>query len=152
MIILTLIILAIDICSKLVVSKSLYVGESIKVIDNFFSITYVKNTGAAWSIFADKGYFVMIVSIIIILGLVWYVYKNRPKDRLEKIAYSLIIGGAIGNLIDRIVYGYVIDFLDFNLFGWNYPIFNMADTFIVIGVILLMILTWRCSCEGNKSN
>ena len=152
MILLTLIILTIDICSKLAVSKSFYIGESISIINNFFNITYVKNTGAAWSMFSDRTYLIIIMSSIIILGLILYVYKNRSKDKLEKISYSLIIGGALGNLIDRIIYGYVIDFIDFKIFGYDYPIFNFADTFIVIGVILLIIYTWRCSNGKNKSN
>ena len=152
MIILILIVLIIDICSKLLISKSLYVGESISVIDNFFSITYVKNTGAAWSMFSDKTYLIVIVSSIIILGLIWYVFKNRFDKKLEGIAYSLIIGGALGNFIDRIIYGYVVDFMDFKIFGYDFPIFNFADTFIVIGVILLVIYTWRCNSYGDKSN
>ena len=84
-------------------------------------------------------------------GIVLYVYKNKPKYKLEKIAYSLILGGAIGNFLDRIVYGYVIDFLDFYIFGYNYPIFNLADTFIVLGVLLLIIYVWRYS-DGDKGN
>ena len=65
-------------------------------------------------------------------------------NKILKIGYGLILGGAIGNFIDRIVYGYVIDFIDIDIFGWNYPIFNLADMFIVVGVILVMIDAWRC--------
>ena len=114
-------------------------------------ITYVRNTGAAWSIFSSRTVLVLLISSFIIIGIILYIYKNRPKNKVEKIAYSMILGGAIGNFINRIIYGYVIDFIDVKIFGYNYPIFNLADTFIVIGVILLVVYTWRCN-DGNKGN
>ena len=150
-IIFTIVFLVIDIVSKLVVSNLMDVYDSILVIKDFFYITYVRNTGAAWSLFAGETILLLIVSLVMIGGIVLYVYKNKPKYKLEKIAYSLILGGAIGNFLDRIVYGYVIDFLDFYIFGYNYPIFNLADTFIVLGVLLLIIYVWRYS-DGDKGN
>ena len=149
MIILTVVFLSIDIVSKLIVSNSMNVFDSILVIDDFFYITYVKNTGAAWSIFSDKTWFVILLSFIIIIILFIYIYKNKPNFLIEKFGYSLILGGAIGNFIDRVIYGYVIDFFDFYIFGYDYPIFNLADTFIVIGVILLIVHWWRYK-DGNK--
>lgn len=149
-IILTILFLFLDIVSKLIVSKFFELGDSISVIDDFFHITYVRNTGAAWSMFSDKSYLVLILSLIIIVGIILYVYKNKGDNVLEKIAYSLILGGALGNFVDRIISGYVIDFLDFNIFGYDYPIFNLADTFIVIGVILMVVYTWRCNSGRNK--
>ena len=148
-IVFTLIVLLIDIISKLVVSHSLYLGESVKIINNFLNITYVKNTGAAWSILADKSFVVVFISAVIIMVIIGYIYRHKPNVLLEKIAYSLVLGGAIGNFIDRIFYGYVIDFIDVSIFGYDYPIFNLADCFIVIGVVLIVIATWRCS-NGNK--
>ena len=150
MIILTLIFLIIDIVSKVIVSRYILLDESIKLINNFLYITYVRNTGAAWSMFSSRSVLVLIISSFIILGIILHVYKNKPKKRMEKFAYSLIIGGALGNLINRITYGYVIDFIDIKIFKYDYPIFNLADSFIVIGVILLVIYTWRCE-NGNKS-
>ena len=91
------------------------------------------------------------MSLVIISFIIYYICKNKPKSNFEKISYSMILGGAIGNLIDRIIYGYVVDFLDFNVFGYDYPIFNLADSFILIGVILLVIWTWRCK-DGNQSS
>lgn len=151
MIILTLIFLLLDIVSKVLVSKYIVLEKSIKIINDFFYITYVRNTGVAWSMFSSKTILVLLVSSFIILGIVLYIYNNRPKNKLEKVAYSMILGGAIGNFVDRIVYGYVIDFIDIKIFGYDYPIFNLADSFIVIGVILLVIYTWRCN-NGNKGN
>jgi len=151
MTILTIVFLAIDICSKLVVSNLLEIGDSVLVIEKFFKITYVRNTGAAWSLLADKSYLVLILSAIIIVGIILYVYKNKSNNWIEKIGYSLITGGAIGNFTDRILYGYVIDFFDFTIFGYDAPIFNMADIFIVMGVILIIFYTWRCNNRGDKS-
>lgn len=148
MIILTIIFLIIDIVSKLLVSNLLDVHDSIIIIKDFFFITYVRNTGAAWSMFAGKTWLLIIVSLIIIGLICYYIYKNRPKSKIEMVGYSLVLGGAIGNFIDRVIYGYVIDFFDFYIFGYNYPIFNMADIFIVIGVIILVLCVWR-EKDGN---
>ena len=148
MIILVIISFLIDLICKIIVSNLLDVNEVIVVIRNFFNITYVRNTGAAWSIFAGETLGLIVISLIIIALIIYYVSKNKFKSKLELFGYSLILGGAIGNLYDRIVYGYVIDFLDFNIFGYDYPIFNLADSFIFIGVILVIIYTWRCK-DGN---
>lgn len=148
MMVLTILFLIIDIISKLVVSNLMNVNDSIIIVKNFFYITYVRNTGAAWSIFSEHTWFVIIISLVIICLIFLYVYKHKPKSKIELLGYSLVLGGALGNFIDRIVYGYVIDFLDFYIFGYNYPIFNLADTFILIGVMLLILYTWRCK-DGN---
>lgn len=146
-----IILLIIDIVSKIIVSKNLFVGETIPIIKNFFNITYVRNTGVAWSMLSDKIYIILTISGLIILLIGYYVYKNRPKAKLERLAYSLILSGAIGNFIDRVIYGYVIDFFDFYIFGYNYPIFNLADTFIVMGIIMLIIVTWRNDKNEDRS-
>lgn len=151
MIVFTIVFFVIDIISKLVVSNFMSVNDSILVINKFFNITYVKNTGAAWSIFSGEILGLIIVSLIIISFIVYYISKNKPSTKIEKIGYALILGGSFGNLLDRIIYGYVIDFLDFNIFGYNYPIFNLADSFIFVGVILIIIYTWRYE-NGNESN
>ena len=139
MILLIVIFLGIDIVSKLLISKIFKVNESIVIIKDFFNITYVRNTGAAWSILSGFRIGLVIVSLVIIGFIVYYVYKNKISSMMEKIGYSMILGGALGNLLDRIFYGYVIDFLDFKIFGYNYPVFNLADTFIVIGVFMLIL-------------
>lgn len=142
-IILSSIFLIIDILIKLLIKNILIVNESIKVINNFFYITYVKNTGAAWSILSGKQLFLIIFSIIIILMLIIYLFKKKEYSNFEIIGYSLLLSGAIGNLVDRVVYGYVIDYLNFYIFNYNFPIFNIADCCIVIGIMLLFIDTWR---------
>ena len=135
-IIVSVISLILDIGSKYYISKNFIVFESRTIIKNFLDITY--------SILKDNTWIVTLISLMIIMGVIYYVYKNRPSNNIENIGYGMIIGGALGNFIDRIIYGYVIDFIDINLFGWNYPVFNIADMMIVIGVFLLVINAWRC--------
>ena len=151
MFIITLIVLIVDIISKLIVKHYMILDNSVHVINNFLDLTYVKNTGVAWSIFANNKYFVLILSGIIIMGIIYYVYREKPTRKITKLAYALILGGALGNYVNRILYGYVIDFIDVKIFGYNYPIFNMADIFIVLGVILLVYDTWRGE-NGVKGN
>lgn len=132
------IILFIDIISKRLVINLMIEDESIKIIKNFFSLTYAKNEGVAFSLM--DGYVpLIIISTILVLFMIFKYIKDNAISRSDIIGYSFVIGGAIGNLVDRVVYGYVVDFLDFNIFGYNYPIFNLADTFIVIGVIILLV-------------
>ena len=151
MIILTILVILVDFFSKYMVSKLMTVNETINLIDNFFRITYVKNTGAAFSIFSNNTILVIIISVVIIGFLLFYIYKNKGNNKLENVSYAFILGGAISTLIDRLVYGYVIDFLDFEILSYDAPIFNLADTFIVIGVILFLINTLRSRYDGNSS-
>lgn len=151
MIILTILVILVDFFSKYMVSKLMTVNETINLIDNFFRITYVKNTGAAFSIFSNNTILVIIISVVVIGFLLFYIYRNKGNNKLENVSYAFILGGAISNLIDRLVYGYVIDFLDFEILSYNAPIFNLADTFIVIGVILFLINTLRSRYDGNSS-
>ena len=136
--IITFLFFFIDLISKVVMSKILEVNENIKVIKNFFYLTLAHNNGAAFSILKDRQILLIIMTVIALFFI--YKYMNKEDmNRLEGFAFSMITGGILGNLFDRVVYNYVIDFLDFKIFGYDYPIFNFADTFIVIGVILLVI-------------
>jgi len=136
----------IDMLSKVIVKNNILLGEDISIINNFLEFTYVKNTGAAFSMFSDSTFLLIVVSIIILGGLVYYALV-KCNNRLENISFGMIIGGAIGNLFDRVVYGYVIDFIDVNIFGYDYPVFNIADMAIVLGVLLLFISILR----GDKN-
>ena len=139
-ILITLITLVIDQTSKYLILLNMKEFESIPIINNFFNVTFMKNTGAAFSFLEGNVPLIIIVTSIIIIFILRYIKITNPK-RQDKIFYSLIIGGAFGNLIDRLVFGYVIDFLDFNLFGFNYPVFNIADISIVVGIFSLIILS-----------
>lgn len=135
-IIYSFIIVIVDLISKLVIDKLLKINETISIINNFFSITKVFNRGASFSMF--NGYRLLFILIGIIAIVILFKYLNNFKVNIRNIfAFSLLIGGIIGNLIDRVIYGYVIDFLDFNIFGYDAPIFNIADTCICIGAFLL---------------
>jgi signal peptidase II len=110
------------------------------VIPNVLSVHYSENTGAAWSIMAGKVEFLAVMSVLFLAVLIFFSYKFNEKTYFYSIAYSFIIGGALGNLFDRILFGYVRDFIkaDFITFT-NFPIFNFADSFLVFGVILFCI-------------
>jgi len=128
-----------DIIIKLIISFNFTLNKSIELIPDFFYLTYTHNDGAAWSILSGKTFLLIIISFFVIIGLIYFVYKNKPTDKITAIGYILLLGGAIGNLIDRMIYGYVIDYLDFYIFNYHFPIFNLADSCIVIGVILYLI-------------
>ena len=153
MIIFIPLVVIIDIISKLLVSNNLLLSKSVTIIPNFFYLTYAHNYGGAWSIFENNTLAITIISFIVILGISYYVFKNKVTGKIEIIGYSLLLGGAIGNLIDRIIYGYVIDFLDFYILGYDFPIFNIADIGIVTGIILLLIsMILEVNNNDNKCN
>lgn len=127
----------IDLISKQIVVRLIPLYESIKVIKNFFYLTYTRNTGAAFSILEDARILLLIVTVIALFFINKFMNKEKLKG-IDNVIYGIIIGGIFGNLFDRIVYGYVIDFLDFKIFGYNYPVFNLADTFIVVGALMLV--------------
>lgn len=134
-----LISLIIDQIVKILVSNYLILGQTIKIINNFFYLTYVQNKGAAFSILIGYRYILIIITFIFLYYLHKCIKKQKSFNKLEIISYGLLLGGIIGNLIDRIIYGYVIDYFDFMIFNYNFPIFNLADSFIVIGCIILVI-------------
>lgn len=137
-----LISLIIDQIVKILVSNYLILGQTIKIINNFFYLTYVQNKGAAFSILIGYRYILIIITFIFLYYLHKCIKKQKSFNKLEIISYGLLFGGIIGNLIDRIIYGYVIDYFDFMIFNYNFPIFNLADSFIVIGCIILVINTY----------
>lgn len=149
LIVMVLIIFFIDRISKiLIVNHFNYLSEFV-IIKNFFSIIYAKNTGAAWSLFEGKQILLIIISVIFLAFLICFILKEK-LNKVETTSYYLIIGGILGNLYDRIIFNYVIDFLSFNIFSYDFPIFNLADTFIVIGVITLIISLLR-SDKNDRS-
>ncbi len=144
--------LTIDILSKVLVKTNLNLYDSITLIPNFFNITYVLNDGAAFSLFQGKQILFIILGIIFLGILIYYIFKEKLTN-YKVIYYSLLIGGVVGNILDRIIYKNVVDFLDFKIFSYDAPIFNLADTFIVIGVGLILIEIIRKDIYGkNKSN
>ena len=149
--IISILLIILDQVIKLIVDSNLALGESINIISNFFSITYVRNTGAAFSILNGSRLFLIIIAVIALYFIYQILIKNQNLSKLNIMINSLLISGIIGNMFDRIVREYVIDYLDFNLFGYSFPIFNLADICIVIGCFLLIITTIKEDKNGNKS-
>lgn len=146
-----LILVVIDQISKDLITSSMRLGQSIEVIKDFFYITYAHNTGGAWSILSGQMilfYLVTIIALAIFIGW-WWQLENRWS--LIRIALLLLIAGTLGNFIDRILYQYVRDFLDFYIFGYNFPIFNVADMCLTIGVGVFILDTgvqWKTSSKN----
>ena len=134
-----IIFLLIDQITKGLVNIYMDVNESIKIF-NFLSLTYVHNIGAAFSMLEGARWLFIILGIIALNIIYIFFIKDKNLSNFEIITYALLLSGIIGNLIDRILYGYVIDFIDFTIF--DFAIFNIADSFIVISVILLGVKQW----------
>jgi signal peptidase II len=134
---------------KYFVSLYLQPVGSVSVIDNIFSLTYVENRGVAFGMFANMRWIFVVLTILVIIAIIFLMFKKRPDSKLFYTSAALIIGGGIGNLIDRVLYGYVIDYLSLSFFP---PVCNFADYCITIGTILLVIyvLFFSSSTKDNK--
>ncbi len=135
------IIVLLDQWTKWLIIRRMEIGESIPVIDGFFHITSHRNQGAAWGILQGQMLFFYIVTTVVIVAIVYYLQKYGKNDKWVGISLGIILGGAIGNFIDRLFRQEVVDFLDFYIFNYNFPIFNVADSALTVGVILFIIAT-----------
>ena len=129
-----------DYFSKIIVMENMTLGDSIPIIKGVFHLTYITNPGAAFGSFSDSRWVFMIASTVMIIGLAVLIVFWEDKNNLFYVSASMILGGGVGNMIDRIFYGEVVDFLDFCAFPdlWSW-IFNLADSYVCVGVGLLMI-------------
>ncbi|MGN0490601.1 signal peptidase II [Ruminococcus sp.] len=130
------VLVIIDQIIKYFVSAYLQPVGSVSVIDNLFSLTYVENKGVAFGMFSDMRWVFVALTSVLLAIIIFYMFKKRPKGKFFYICAALIIGGGIGNLIDRIFYGYVIDYLSLSFFP---PVCNFADYCITAGTIMLVI-------------
>ena len=138
---LSVLTIILDQCSKLAVDGLMQLYESIPVMP-YVNLTYVHNTGAAFSFLSDAGgwqrwFFAGLAALISVTITVWLV-RLKQHETLLAVALALVLGGAVGNLIDRLAYGYVIDFIDVYYQTWHWPAFNIADSAITIGVVLMI--------------
>lgn len=133
------VIVVIDQFTKWLIVKNLEIGESIEVIENFLYITSHRNSGAAWGILQGQLWFFYIITIIAIIGMIYYIQRFAQGRRLPGTAVALMLGGAIGNFIDRVFRKEVVDFVNTFIFGYDFPVFNIADSALVTGVFLLFI-------------
>ena len=147
--------IGLDQVTKLLVIAEIRLYESIPVIP-FFNLTRVHNHGAAFSFLADAGgwqrWFFTIIAIAISSLIFFWLTKTRREQILLPTAFCLILGGAIGNLIDRVAYGYVVDFLDVYYKGYHWPAFNIADSAIFLGAVLLLIDAFKNTEEKSENN
>jgi signal peptidase II len=140
--------------TKALIQNRFDLNESALVIDGFFNITYVRNTGVAFGIFSSisapaKSLLLSIFTALAAIVVVTYSVRSPAGNRLLQIALSLILGGALGNLYDRIAFGYVVDFLEFYVGAYHWPSFNIADSAITVGVVLLAFEIIRNETPGT---
>lgn len=117
----------------------MYFGESITIIENVLYITSHRNRGAAWGILQGQMWLFYVITIVVIVAIMYYLHKAARGKMLLGVSLALMLGGAIGNFIDRVFRKEVVDFIHTYIFNYNFPVFNIADSSLVIGVILLMI-------------
>ena len=132
-----LIIAILDQAAKLFAAGLLPSVKTIPIIENVFHLTYVENTGAGFGVFSGYTWILTALTIIVVVAVVSYMTIKRPKDRMLVTALTFMMGGAVGNVVDRVRLGYVIDFFDFALI--DFPVFNVADCFITIGAVLFAV-------------
>ncbi|MCO6552708.1 MAG: signal peptidase II [Gilliamella sp.] len=137
-----IIVFIIDIASKFWILNNFSLFESVNLLP-FFSITYVRNIGAAFSIFEGQRMMLAAIALIISAVIVHMLYRNTRQQKLENLSLSMILGGALGNLFDRLYHGFVIDFLDVNFGDWHYPTFNIADCAICVGIGLFIFSNYK---------
>lgn len=143
---LTVVVIAVDLATKYAVLANFALYER-KVMTGFFNLVYVRNYGAAFSFLSDAGgwqrWFFTGLAVAICVALLVWMRRLPAKDFLQAGGSALIIGGALGNLYDRMVHGFVVDFLDFHLGQWSWPAFNVADSAICVGAVLLVLASFK---------
>ncbi len=149
-------IVAADQYTKHLVVSAWQVGDTTPIIPGFFSLTYLRNRGGAFGLFAGlpEGWrvaFFVIFALATVAALIWMLRSTPRDDRVQRLALTWVIGGALGNLYDRIVHGEVVDFLDVYAGDWHWPAFNVADSFISCGVVLLLVASMMTSQESRSS-
>lgn len=147
--IISLIVIIIDRILKVLVTNNFVLNVRNKIIDGFFYITNCHNEGAAFSLFSGNVLFLIFITLIV-LFLIYRIINKENVNKIGVLAYGLLLGGILGNLYDRIFYGYVIDYLDFVIFKFNFAIFNLADAAIVVGAILLIVFEGSDN-DGRKN-
>ena len=134
-----LLIIFLDQLTKFLIKQNFKLHQSIPIIKNILHLTYVTNTGSAFGLFKGFNIFFILFSVIMIIVIFYYLKSVMKKEKLLQFSIGLLLGGTIGNLIDRLYFGSVIDFIDFRI----WPVFNVADSAVTISIILLIVLLWE---------
>ena len=145
LLVISFLIIVLDRILKIIVTKYIPYEKTISIIKKVFYLTNVHNEGAAFSIMYGLRYILIGLSIVFLILLIYYMYKKKKTN----IEFSLIIGGLIGNLVDRIIFGYVIDYIGIIIYKYYFPVFNLADALIVIGAIIFI---FRKDGDKNEIN
>ena len=132
-------IVFLDQLTKFFIKNNFQLNQSTPIIKNILHITYITNTGSAFGLFKGLNWFFIFFSIIVISAIFYFINKIGNNEKMMQLSVGLVLGGTIGNLIDRIAYGAVIDFIDFRI----WPVFNVADSAVTISVVLLITLLWK---------
>ncbi|MEK6983541.1 MAG: signal peptidase II [Nanoarchaeota archaeon] len=132
-------IVLLDQFTKFFIKQNLQLNQSIPIINNIFHLTYVTNTGSAFGLFKGFNAIFTAFSLIVIITIFYYLKRINKNEKILQFSVGLLLGGTLGNLIDRIIHGAVIDFLDFRV----WPVFNVADSAVTISIAILIILLWK---------
>lgn len=146
-----MVILLDQVTKWLIVSKMAF-GDSIPIINNILYITSHRNRGAAWGILQGQMWLFYAITLVVIFAIIYYIQKAAKGKWLLGISLALMLGGAIGNFIDRVFRKEVVDFIHTFIFGYNFPVFNVADSSLCIGVVLLMIVMLRDERETKEKS
>lgn len=145
-------IILLDQFTKWLIVSKMQFGESITIINNVLYITSHRNRGAAWGILQGQMWLFYAITLIVILAIIFYIHRAAKHKWLLGVSLGLMLGGAIGNFIDRVFRKEVVDFIHAYIFGYNYPVFNIADSSLCIGVVLLMIQMLRDEREPKEKS
>lgn len=128
-----------DLFSKQYIASHFQVGEAKTIIPNFFWLFYIRNQGAAWGILSGHQELFVLIALIAGVVMIYYYVKARSDQRMLRIGLAMLFGGMVGNVYDRVALGYVRDFLAFNIFGYHFPVFNVADMGVTIGMAVILL-------------
>ncbi|MDP3764915.1 MAG: signal peptidase II [Nanoarchaeota archaeon] len=134
-----LLIVVLDQLTKFLIKQNFQLNHSIPIMNDILHLTYITNTGSAFGLFKGFNLIFILFSIIVVVAIFCYLTKIKENEKMLQFTIGLLLGGAIGNLIDRLFYGAVIDFVDFRI----WPVFNVADSAVTISIIFLIILLWK---------
>lgn len=148
---LSALVIVLDQFTKYLVATHFYLFESVR-LTGFLNLTYVRNTGVAFSLLNHQSRLLFIaIGLLIALAIVVWLLRSSRRSRLMAAALALILGGALGNVIDRVRLGYVVDFIDFHVANWHWPAFNVADSAVTVGAVLLVLLALKSEQTNRDS-